>query len=98
MREHQMSTGESSTVTDTFCHRVLMGGDQLTSMRGRGAQSIRQNGGDAITCLEGLHMFSLDWHTKMNFLEVRDAIFITILLNRYIQHYFTIANLEVLLY
>ena len=56
-----------------------MGGDQLTAARGRGAQSIRENGGDGISQLEGLHMFSLDWHAKMNFLEVRDVIFYIII-------------------
>ena len=51
-------------------HRCLMGGDQLTAARGRGAQPIRENGGDPICHLEGFQMFSLDWHTKMNLLQV----------------------------
>jgi len=37
-----------------------MGGDQLTVARGRGAQGIRMNGGDAVLHLEGLHMIALD--------------------------------------
>ncbi len=48
-----------------------MGGYQLTAARGRGAQGIKANGGDGVTRLEGHHMFPLDWHTKMNFLEVK---------------------------
>ena len=48
-----------------------MGGDQLTASRGRGAQSIRMNDSDPVSCLEGLEMFPLDWHVKMNLLEVR---------------------------
>ena len=70
-KSHHLSTGETVVVQEAKMHRCLMGGDQLTAARGRGAQSIRENGGDPISRLEGLQMFSLDWHIKMNLLEVR---------------------------
>ncbi len=44
-REYQdkvLSTGENVTVCDVKFHNILMGGDQLTAARGRGAQA---NGG-----------------------------------------------------
>ena len=75
-REQTLSNGEVATVIDTSLHRLLFGGDQLTAARGRGAQSIRENGRDSVTRLEGFHMFSLDWHAKMKFLGVRQNIFI----------------------
>lgn len=35
-KQQQLSTGEISTVIDTYCHRILLGGDQLTVARVRG--------------------------------------------------------------
>ena len=73
VKNHKVSTGETVAVQEARMHRCLMGGDQLTAARGREAQCIRENGGDPITRLEGLQMFSLDWHAKMNLLEVRNV-------------------------
>ena len=77
-RELVLTSGVVATVRGASSTTL---GDQLTVVRGRGAQGIRMNGGDAVLRLEGLHMFALDWHTKMNFLEVRNKVFVNTLLN-----------------
>ena len=89
--------GDDVTVCGATFHEILMGGDQLTAARGRGAQGIRMKGDNAVLCLEGLHMFTLDWHTKMNMLEVTHIIntclhFIYMLCYNYLT-----VNLEILL-
>ena len=61
---------EEVHIEEAKMHRILMGGDLLTAVRGRGAQKIRANGYNPVIRLEGIQPFSLDWHTKMNLLEV----------------------------
>ena len=84
INQQLLSTGVIATVCDANFHKILMGGDLLTAARGRGAQAIRMNGGNAISRLEGLQMFALDWHTKMNMLEVRNYCSIVIYTFQYI--------------
>ena len=51
-------------------HPTLLGGDQLTVDRVRGAQKLRCNGFTPADRLEGLIPFSQDWHTFVACLEV----------------------------
>lgn len=51
-------------------HHILIGGDQLTAERIRGAQSMRRNSTHAAGRLEGFIPVSEDWHAKVCFLEV----------------------------
>ena len=57
-------------VTTEKLHHVLIGGDQLTAERVRGAQSMRQNSTHAAGRLEGYIPVSEDWHAKVCFLQV----------------------------
>ena len=50
---------------------LLIGGDQLTVARIRGAQLIRGNSETSEQCFAGLLPVTEDWHAKMCFLEVR---------------------------
>ena len=45
-------------------HHILMGGDQLTVARARGAQRTRENSESASECLQGLIPVVEDWHAK----------------------------------
>ena len=51
-------------------HHILLGGDQLTVARVRGAQRIRNNSENGRACLEGFHAVAEDWHTKLCYLKV----------------------------
>ena len=50
---------------------VMFGGDQLTAARARGAKKSRAN---STTCLSGLEPYVQDWHAKVIFHEVRNAL------------------------
>lgn len=50
---------------------TLVGGDQLTVARMRGAQRIRGNSEKSSARFDGLLPVAEDWHAKMCFLEVR---------------------------
>ena len=54
-------------------HRILIGGDQLTAERVKGAQNLRKNSTHAVGRLEGLVPVSEDWHAKVCFLQVLHA-------------------------
>lgn len=51
-------------------HVLLLGGDQLTAERARGACRVRQNSQSAVGHLEGIIPMAEDWHAKVCFLEV----------------------------
>jgi L1 cell adhesion molecule like protein len=51
-------------------HHILIGGDQLTSERIRGAQSVRKNSVHAAGRLEGFIPVTEDWHAKVCYLQV----------------------------
>ena len=55
-------------------HKVLLGGDQLTAERARGAQRIRQNPQHAAGRLEGIIPVAADWHAKVCFMEVNSPV------------------------
>ncbi len=64
------SLGEAVQVPKASFHRVLVGGDQLTAARARGAKMAKVNADSPISRLEGLVPVAADWHTKLNFLGV----------------------------
>ena len=70
MNTQVISSGKEVHIEEAKLHCILMGGDLLTAMRGRSAQQICANACNAATRLEGMQPFALDWHTKMNLLEV----------------------------
>lgn len=51
-------------------HHILLGGDQLTAARARGAQRIRANSETKVGRLKGLIPVVGDWHAKGCFLAV----------------------------
>ena len=64
------STGEEVDVHQATFHKILIGGDQLTAARARGAKKMRANSVSPLTRLEGLIPCAEDWHTKLNLLQV----------------------------
>lgn len=56
-------------IIDHFYH-ILLGGDQLTVARARGAQRIRNNSESGSACLEGFLPVAEDWHTKLCYMKV----------------------------
>ena len=62
-------------VKDTF-HVILFGGDQMTVARARGSQRIRKNSERGKERLEGLAPVCEDWHAKLCFLGMSNAIVI----------------------
>lgn len=64
-------TGVSEEVPSERLHHLLIGGDQLTAERVRGAQGMRKNSTHAAGRLEGYIPISEDWHAKVCFLQVR---------------------------
>ena len=59
-------------------HHILLGGDQLTVARVRGAQSIRNNSENGRNCLDGFIPVAEDWHAKMCYLKVSLDIHCTV--------------------
>ena len=57
-------------IEDTNFHRILVGGDQLTVARCRGAAAARSDHRTSLECLRGVVPVSEDWHTKRIFLMV----------------------------
>ena len=62
--------GTMSSSKDVIFHQVLIGGDQLTCARVRGAQSICANHETNMDKLSGFTPVVEDWHTKMTLLKV----------------------------
>lgn len=66
MTDQQHSSEDSTQVI----YPTLLGGDQLTVARVRGAQKLRCNEFTPADRLEGLIPFSQDWHSFVACLEV----------------------------
>lgn len=64
------STGEVVAVSKAKFSPVLLGGDQLTAARIRGAKKAKVNEDAPSERLEGIIPVAEDWHTKMNFVGV----------------------------
>lgn len=57
-----------------YMHKILLGGDQLTAVRVRGAQRMRAGSMHGTGRLEGFIPVVEDWHAKVCLLEVYVAI------------------------
>lgn len=67
------SIDQTIQVPKAYTHPILIGGDQLTAARGRGAKKAKVHA-DSRTCrLEGLILVAEDWHTKVTLLEVSNC-------------------------
>ena len=64
------TTGDCEEIVSETLHHLLIGGDQLTSERVRGAQMVRRNSTHALGRLEGFIPVSEDWHAKVCLLQV----------------------------
>lgn len=62
--------GDTAEIQQASLHAVLVGGDQLTAARARGAKKARVNSVSPVTRLDRLIPCAEDWHTKLNFLGV----------------------------
>lgn len=56
---------------DTRFFKILLGGDQLTVARVRGAQALRMSQDKAKDRLEGIVPVVEDWHARMTLMKVR---------------------------
>ena len=66
----QGATAVSAEYIDDRFHRILFGGDQLTTARADGSLEVRRNSIRAKQSLRGLIPVTEDWHTKKIFLSV----------------------------
>ena len=64
------SINEEVTVPKALFSPVLLGGDQLTAARARGAKKAKVSANIPLKRLEGIVPVAEDWHTKMNFMAV----------------------------
>ena len=69
--QHTLPNGINISFDDTRFHEILIGGDQLTVARVRGAQAIRDTHDKRVDRFEGLIPVVEDWHARMTFLKVR---------------------------
>ena len=68
--------GDVTEVEDTNFHRILIGGDQLTTARCRGAVATRSDHRTFLERLHGLVPVTEDWHAKRTFLMVFNAPYV----------------------
>lgn len=61
---------EPISVEMDYFHSILIGGDQMTCARVRGAQSLRENSVSGRSRMEGLILVIEDWHAKVCFMQV----------------------------
>ena len=64
------SNGEIETIHDNKFYTSIIGGDQPTTARIRGAQLIRSDTATNTLRLDGLLPAAEDWHAKMCLMEV----------------------------
>lgn len=71
IHEHTVSsTGETVQKESATFHPILVGGDQLTVARSRGAIKAKVNIHTSSKRLSGMVPVVEDWHAKANFLGV----------------------------
>ena len=61
---------KNDTVYKEVTHRVMLGGDQLSQARARGALKIKSNSVNPSTRLQGFILTIEDWHAKQTLFEV----------------------------
>uniref|UniRef100_A0A1X7THQ5 DUF6589 domain-containing protein n=1 Tax=Amphimedon queenslandica TaxID=400682 RepID=A0A1X7THQ5_AMPQE len=72
-RQYQVPGNDNSkevTVIDEKVHHILLGGDQLSQARARGALKSKANSQTPSTKLNGFIPTVEDWHTKLTLFEV----------------------------
>lgn len=82
--QHTISVegSEPQEQTLTSLHQLLVGGDQLTAARARGAIRQRQNSLTAMERLEGFIPVAEDWHAKVCLITVRNLLQLQFWLSR----------------
>ena len=61
---------EEFVVDEDSYHRILLGGDQLTTCRSRGARSVRRRDDATSERFNGLIPVTEDWHARMTLMRV----------------------------
>ena len=67
-----LQDGTERTVDGTKYHQLLIGGDQLTVARVRGAASLRITHDTAFERLTGVVPVIEDWHGRLTLVKVRE--------------------------
>lgn len=67
---HVPDREEEAQVSKATMQKILVGGDQLTAARARGAIKAKVNSLSPVTRLTGIIPCAEDWHVKLNFLAV----------------------------
>ena len=62
--------GHTRNVDNTWFHKLLVGGDQLTVARVRGATALRSAHSKSIHRLAGVTPVVEDWHARMTLMKV----------------------------
>ena len=70
------SSDSTVQVPKAVFHPIIIGGDQLTASRARGAKKAKVHADSPVSRLEGLIPVAEDWHTKLNLLEVREFVYL----------------------
>lgn len=65
-----LPNGDSMVLDDTRFSSILFGGDQVTAVRMRSTQALRDSHDNAIDRLEGLLPIVEDWHTRLTLMKV----------------------------
>ena len=67
---HIPSIDKTTQVFKASVHPILLGGDQLTAARARGAKKSKVHADSPTMRLDGLVPVAEDWHTKVLLLKV----------------------------
>ena len=71
-----LKDGTTRSVDCTKYHQILIGGDQLTVARVRGAVGMRITHDTPLECLTGMLPMVEDWHGRLTFMKVRELLVI----------------------
>jgi len=93
VKEIPATASQQESASNVLQHKLLLGGDQLTVARVRGAQTAMCNGLNAVKRLEGFVPIIQDWHAKVVLLEVCYLRCIT----KYLYSHIYTGDLEILL-
>ena len=74
MEERLNGNGETVLEEKAAFRKVLVGGDQLTSVRARSAIKIKTNSQTPCKKLSGIVPVVEDWHTKVCLLSVSQVV------------------------
>ena len=77
-----LKDGTTRSVDCTKYHQILIGGDQLTVARVRGAVGMRITHDTPLERLTGMLPVIEDWHGRLTFMKVRELLVNMFILNR----------------